>query len=160
VPKQPFFVWVEIAWHTLCFFRKSLQPVTALETTVSTTKKVGKQAPATTFKTSSKAEETYKEKGGENDRKLFRPPYGKLLPSQIRALKKKGYRIIFWDVLSLDFDTKVPKETCWKILEKHSQKGSILVFHDSAKAEEKLKYLLPKVLAHFSKKGYRFLRLD
>lgn len=107
-----------------------------------------------------KAEEIYKEKGGENDRKLFRPPYGKLLPSQIRALKKKGYRIIFWDVLSLDFDTKVPKETCWKTLEKHSQKGSILVFHDSVKAEEKLKYLLPKVLAHFSKKGYLFLRLD
>ena len=107
-----------------------------------------------------KAEEIYKEKGGENDRKLFRPPYGKLLPSQIRALKKKGYRIVFWDVLSLDFDTKVPKETCWKTLEKHSQKGSILVFHDSVKAEEKLKYLLPKVLAHFSKKGYRFLRLD
>ena len=34
--------------------------------------------------------------------KLFRPPYGKLMPSQSRHLTEMGFEIILWDVLSKD----------------------------------------------------------
>ena len=88
--------------------------------------------------------------------KLFRPPYGKIKKSQAKEILKKGYKIIMWDVLSADFDTSISKEKCLENVLKNTKKGSIIVFHDSRKATEKLKYALPKVLDYFSKKGFVF----
>ncbi|NVK53851.1 MAG: polysaccharide deacetylase family protein [Flavobacteriaceae bacterium] len=88
--------------------------------------------------------------------KLFRPPYGKIKRSQANKLQSLGYQIIMWDVLSADFDTSISKEQCLQNVVKHTQNGSIIVFHDSIKASEKLTYVLPKVLEHFTKKGYEF----
>lgn len=88
--------------------------------------------------------------------KLFRPPYGKIKPRQAKILRKKGYKIILWDVLSADFDTKISKEKCLENVLKNTQNGSVIVFHDSVKAAKNLKYVLPKVLAHFSKKEFAF----
>ena len=87
---------------------------------------------------------------------LFRPPYGKIKSSQARGLIKKDYRIIMWDVLSGDFDTSINKEKCLQNVLKNTKNGSIIVFHDSKKASENLKYVLPKILEEFSKKGYIF----
>lgn len=88
--------------------------------------------------------------------KLFRPPYGKLKSSQAKALKKHNYNIIMWDVLSADFDSSVSKEQCLQNVINHTKNGSIIVFHDSKKAADKVIYTLPKVLKHFSEKGYTF----
>ncbi len=88
--------------------------------------------------------------------KLFRPPYGKLKKSQSKQLIKKGYKIIMWDVLSADFDTSITKEKCLKNVLENTKNRSIIVFHDSIKASEKLYYILPKVLEEFTKKGYTF----
>lgn len=88
--------------------------------------------------------------------KLFRPPYGKITRSQSEKLKKK-FSIIMWDVLSGDFDPKITKEKCLNNVIHSVQNGSIIVFHDSQKAAEKMLFALPKVLDHFSKKGYSFL---
>ena len=44
----------------------------------------------------------------------------------------------------------------WTMSSSNAGKGSIVVFHDSLKAWEKLQYVLPKVLKHFSERGYRF----
>ncbi len=88
--------------------------------------------------------------------KLFRPPYGKLGYFQAKILRKKGYRIVLWDILSGDFDTNlVPKKAIAKIL-KHTKSGSIVVFHDSKKAFENLQIILPKMLSYWSNKGYTF----
>ncbi len=65
-----------------------------------------------------------------------------------------------WDVLSADFDTTITKEECFKNIVKNCNNGSIIVFHDSLKASEKLYYSLPKVLEEFTKKGYLFKRID
>jgi len=89
---------------------------------------------------------------------LFRPPYGKASRSQIAQLKDT-YSIIMWDVLSADFDSNVSNEQCLKNVVNNVENGSIIVFHDSLKAEKKLRYALPKVLAHFQNLGYRFLPL-
>ncbi|MEZ4934781.1 MAG: polysaccharide deacetylase family protein [Saprospiraceae bacterium] len=89
------------------------------------------------------------------DSNLFRPPYGRLKPKQSQFLQRH-YRIVMWDVLSGDFDAKIGKEQCLENVISNAGKGSIVVFHDSLKAKEKLQYVLPKVLKHYSAIGYRF----
>lgn len=96
---------------------------------------------------------------GQNS-KLFRPPYGKLTFSQSRKIRKMGYKIIMWDVLSADFDPKVSREKCLENVIKNIQNGSIIIFHDSHKASEKMKFVLPKVLEYYSYLGYRFCPLS
>lgn len=90
---------------------------------------------------------------------LFRPPYGKLRPRQSQFLQRH-YRIVMWDVLSADFDPTVSEEQCANNVIRNAKEGSIVVFHDSIKAEENLRYALPKVLEHFANLGYRFEALS
>lgn len=87
--------------------------------------------------------------------KLFRPPHGLMKLSQFYKIKKDK-KIILWDVLSADFDNSISPEKCYNNVIKNATNGSIIVFHDSMKAEERLKYSLPKVLKHFTDKGYKF----
>jgi len=86
---------------------------------------------------------------------LFRPPYGRITPSQIKVLSKK-YSIIMWSVLTYDFDSKISKEQCLKNSIVKTKAGSIVVFHDSIKSEKNLLYALPMFLKHFSDKGFDF----
>lgn len=79
--------------------------------------------------------------------KLFRPPYGKLKTAQSRAIRKLGYQIIMWDVLSADFDTHINMEKCLDNVLTNVKPGSIIVFHDSIKAFKNLEYALPRTLA-------------
>nr|WP_299031505.1 polysaccharide deacetylase family protein [uncultured Tenacibaculum sp.] len=88
--------------------------------------------------------------------KLFRPPYGKIKRKQAKQLLANGYKIIMWDVLSADFDPTITKEKCLQNVLRNVENGSIIVFHDSIKANDKLYYALPKVLEEFSLQGYKF----
>lgn len=90
---------------------------------------------------------------------LFRPPYGKITNKQGKALLKNGYKIIMWDVLSGDFDKSQTAEKCWNNVLNNTVDESIIVFHDSIKAEHKMKYALEKTLIHFSKKDFQFNKL-
>ena len=65
-----------------------------------------------------------------------------------------------WDVLSGDFDSKISREQCLSNVFTNTEPGSIVVFHDSLKALEKLEFVLPKVLDHYSSQGYRFESLN
>lgn len=85
---------------------------------------------------------------------LFRPPYGKIKKSQAKSLQKSGYRIIMWDVLSMDYDPETTNEACLNNVIKNVEEGSIIVFHDSQKASEKLKFVLPKTLEFLKQKKY------
>jgi peptidoglycan/xylan/chitin deacetylase (PgdA/CDA1 family) len=84
----------------------------------------------------------------------FRPPYGKMTSRQARAILKKGHDIIMWDVLSGDYDENISEATCLKNVLNHIKKGSIIVFHDSLKAEKNLRYALPKVLEYIKNRGW------
>jgi peptidoglycan/xylan/chitin deacetylase (PgdA/CDA1 family) len=88
--------------------------------------------------------------------KLFRPPYGKIKPSQSKLLRKKGFKIIMWDVLSKDYDANCSPEKCLENVVKNTKKGSIIVFHDSIKAQNNLKYVLPKAIKVLKNKGFVF----
>lgn len=104
---------------------------------------------------------------------LFRPPYGRIKKSQITGLKStvqslksahdpalqrnpSGLKIIMWDVLSRDHDINISPEKCFKNVINNVKNGSIIVFHDSLKAFERLKYTLPKTIQYLSDKGYQF----
>lgn len=84
---------------------------------------------------------------------LFRPPYGRLLPSQMRFLSRH-YRVIMWDILSGDFDAQLDAETCLQNILKNARPGSIIVLHDSLKSFDKLQYVLPRLLENLTLRGF------
>ena len=88
---------------------------------------------------------------------LFRPPYGRVTRAQIRALA--GYRIVMWDVLSQDYNRNLSPEHCLRRTIKACRPGSIVVFHDSYKAEKNMVYVLPRLVDHFAAKGFHFKSL-
>lgn len=85
---------------------------------------------------------------------LFRPPYGRITRAQIKALS--AYNIIMWDVLSFDYTESISAEACLKNSIKATRPGSVIVFHDSLKAEKNMRYALPRFIEHFTEKGYSF----
>lgn len=89
---------------------------------------------------------------------LFRPPYGRIRKTQIKRLETlyPEMKIIMWDVLSGDFDSRISREKCIRNVIKNVKNGSIIVFHDSDKAFLKLKDVLPVVLKKLQSLGYGF----
>ncbi len=86
---------------------------------------------------------------------LFRPPHGRMSNKQRTALTK-DYKVIMWDVLSGDFDTSLTGEECAEAVIDNITNGSIIVFHDSKKAADRLKNALPIVLETLRAQGYSF----
>lgn len=91
---------------------------------------------------------------------LFRPPYGRIKGAQATTLQQKGYNIVMWDILSMDYNPAISPKKCTRNVINYARTGSIIVFHDSLKAERNLKYALPKVLEHFKSQGYSFEELQ
>jgi len=98
---------------------------------------------------------------------LFRPPYGRIRKSQVKHIQDNlcsspinqpitKPEIIMWDVLSGDFDPKISAQTCYQNVIKHTENGSIIVFHDSLKAADKMQYALPRVIRFFLDQGFQF----
>ena len=87
--------------------------------------------------------------------KLFRPPYGKLSPFQFIHLRN-SYTIVMWDVLSMDYDSRLSSETCLENVLHHVRNGSVITFHDSVKAWPRLKEILPQILQELSTQGFTF----
>jgi peptidoglycan/xylan/chitin deacetylase (PgdA/CDA1 family) len=87
----------------------------------------------------------------------FRPPYGRITRKQIAALPL--YKIIMWDVLTHDYNKSLSPESCLRKSINATRNGSIIVFHDSHKAEKNMMEVLPRFIDHFSEKGYQFKSL-
>ena len=92
------------------------------------------------------------------DTGLFRPPYGKISYRQLKSIRKQS-KVIMWDVLSGDFDASVGNDQCFRNVINNCSNGSIIVFHDSLKAADKVLNTLPRVLDHFKQKGFVFKRI-
>lgn len=92
-------------------------------------------------------------------KKLFRPPYGRIRGKQIDHLKDQ-YKIIMWDVLTSDYAQSQSPEKCLRGSIRATRPGSIVVFHDSLKAEKNIRYVLPRYLQHFSGLGFTFKILN
>jgi len=86
---------------------------------------------------------------------LFRPPHGILRYLQFMTLRKK-FKIVFWDVVTRDYNRKLSGEEVLEIVRKYTRNGSIIVFHDSLKAEKNIRYALPKAIDYLMAEGYKF----
>ena len=90
---------------------------------------------------------------------LFRPPYGRIRNSQARSLKKQGYKLVMWDVISGDYDQEFSAEKCFQNVIDNAEPGSTIVLHDSQKAFQNLRVILPEILEYYKNKGLEFRSL-
>lgn len=93
------------------------------------------------------------------DTRLFRPPYGKATFLQRLALHRKGYRIIYWDILTRDYDARQTPETMLALIQKRTRPGSIINFHDSLKSNERMLTVLPQAIEWLQAQGYELRQL-
>lgn len=84
----------------------------------------------------------------------FRPPYGRITRAQIRAMGSRP--IVMWDVLTLDYNGRLAPERCLQNTLRAIRPGSIIVYHDSYKAERNLTYALPRLISECLDRGYHF----
>ncbi len=89
------------------------------------------------------------------DSNLFRPPHGKMKHRQTVALAENR-KIILWDVLSKDYDTRVSPERCWQNVADYVSTGAIILFHDNLKATPRQRYAMEKTLERYTEEGYQF----
>lgn len=86
---------------------------------------------------------------------LFRPPHGFIRPGQFAAIKEK-YTTVMWDVVTRDYSRNLDGEQVLNNVRQYARNGSIIVFHDSLKAEKNLRYALPRAIEWLLQNGYRF----
>ena len=89
------------------------------------------------------------------DSKLFRPPYGRMNYKQRKALKGE-YEIVMWDLITQDYNKKLSPNTIMQNIKRYSRNGSLVVFHDSIKAERNMLTVLPRAIEYWNSRGYRF----
>ncbi|MCW3123239.1 MAG: polysaccharide deacetylase family protein [Flavipsychrobacter sp.] len=101
-----------------------------------------------------------KAKGNIHSR-LFRPPYGRIRLSQARKLHRShtDWQIYMWDILSGDFDRNITPQQCLDNVLAHIAPGSIIVFHDSDKAWERMSFALPHVLEYCKQQSWKVMAL-
>ena len=61
-----------------------------------------------------------------------------------------------WDVVTRDYSKKLTGEQVFANVKRYVRNGSIIVFHDSLKAEKNLRYALPKSIEWLMENEYRF----
>lgn len=88
--------------------------------------------------------------------RLFRPPFGITNPTLQKALENSGYRVIGWNIRSLDTVIKNPAVVVRRVTRK-IKPGSILLFHDSNYYTPEI---IERVIIFALKKGYTFVRVD
>jgi len=86
---------------------------------------------------------------------LFRPPHGHMRFAQYHVLKK-FYKIVMWDLVTRDYSKRVNGKQVFEIVKKYVRNGSIITFHDSLKAENNMKYALPRSIEWLKEQGYEF----
>ena len=89
---------------------------------------------------------------------LFRPPHGHMRFPQVIALRKL-YRIIMWDVVTRDYNPNMTPDEVFNVVKKYTRNGSIIVFHDSLKAEKNMREAMPHSIEWLLEQGYEFKTL-
>ena len=89
------------------------------------------------------------------DSDIFRPPYGKITPLQIKNLKK-DFKIIMWDIMSWDFKENISSNKIYKNVINNIENGSIILFHNNFKSYNNLKKSLKIILEKLKEQEYQF----
>jgi len=85
---------------------------------------------------------------------LFRPPHGLLRWAQSRVLRAR-FAIIMYDLVTRDYSRKLTGEQVFANVKRYARNGSIIVFHDSLKAEKNMRYALPRAIEWLQQQGYK-----
>jgi peptidoglycan/xylan/chitin deacetylase (PgdA/CDA1 family) len=91
--------------------------------------------------------------------RYFRPPYGRISLAQLLRLRKM-FEVVMWDILSMDYRHELTGEEVGNNVTQHARPGSIVLLHDSELAAPRVQIALPRILQHFSDKGFQFCTLD
>lgn len=91
--------------------------------------------------------------------RLFRPPHGLILRRQQKALQEAGYRIVMFDLNTLDYRKDRTPEQILRSVSRNVRPGCIINLHDSLKSIDKLKQCLPAILSLLRSRGYAMLPL-
>lgn len=92
------------------------------------------------------------------DSPLFRAPHGIMRWAQAAAIKNH-YNIIMYDLVTRDYSAKLNPEQVLANVKRYARNGSIIVFHDSLKAEKNMRYALPRAIEWLRSQGYEFERI-
>lgn len=87
---------------------------------------------------------------------LFRPPHGLIRWKQAAAIKG-NMRIIMYDLVTRDYSQKLTREEVLNNVKRYTRNGSIIVFHDSLKSQQRLRWALPRAIEWLKDNGYKFL---
>jgi peptidoglycan/xylan/chitin deacetylase (PgdA/CDA1 family) len=87
---------------------------------------------------------------------LFRPPYGKVRPKQVKALKD-AYKLVLWSLNTQDYKQNLDVKLIIDVLKNKTETGSIVLFHDSDKSFKNTNKILPAFLSHLSKSAYNIM---
>ncbi|MDO5395198.1 MAG: polysaccharide deacetylase family protein [Bacteroidales bacterium] len=90
--------------------------------------------------------------------RLFRPPHGLMKRVQMRVVKER-YNIIMYDVVTRDYNRRLTPERVFDNVRKYARDGSIIVFHDSIKARERVLVTLPRAIEWLLDNGFTLLPL-
>jgi peptidoglycan-N-acetylglucosamine deacetylase len=91
--------------------------------------------------------------------RFFRPPYGALNDQVIELVIEMQYKIILWDVDSLDWSGITAQQVEANVLA-HVRPGAMILFHSAGGTGESLEdtvRALPKIVTTLRKEGYSFL---
>lgn len=89
---------------------------------------------------------------------LLRPPYGRIRLSQLWRLRSK-YTIVFWDVITRDYNRKLSPEFVCGVVRRYARNGSVIVFHDSLKASKNMLAAIQPSIDYLKAEGYTFALL-
>lgn len=89
------------------------------------------------------------------DSKLFRPPHGHMRVPQLRSLREQ-YKVVMWDVVTRDYSPHMTPAGVFNAVKRYTRNGSIIVFHDSLKAEKNMRTAMPQSVEWLLEQGYEF----
>lgn len=93
------------------------------------------------------------------DSPLYRPPHGIMRWGQSKIIKDH-FNIIMYDLVTRDYSKKLNGEQVLHNVKRFARNGSIIVFHDSLKAERNLRYALPRAIEWLKEQGYEFASFE
>lgn len=93
------------------------------------------------------------------DSTLYRPPHGIMRWGQARVIKEH-MNIVMYDLVTRDYSKKLSPEKVLHNVKRYARNGSIIVFHDSLKAERNLRYALPRAIEWLKEHGYEFRTIE
>lgn len=90
------------------------------------------------------------------DTYLFRPPFGEIDENGVRVCESLGYKVIKWDVDSMDWKNIKDSNIVDRVAQ-NAKQGSIILFHGDGKD---VQYYLEQIIYHFEKNGYSMLKVS